>query len=168
MVDQYSLQLSFAKKLQTRLVASVKKNYEEYKVFARPNGIDRHPKASDALKEMMCPQIECKGTKMFHWRCVLGRCNRCPGLKKHNLESSKIADSNDMVAFEHYVQFSRCTKHGLLGKGVVKECSSCRELGMKAKLSHKKKRTKDKKGIEDFMIDFYETVLENTNSIMFT
>ena len=31
---------------------------------------------------------------------------------------------------------------------------------MKAKLSHKKERTKDKKGIEDFMIDFYETVLE--------
>ena len=57
MVDQYSLQLSVAKKLQTRLVASAKTNYEEYKVFACPNGVDRHPKASDALKEIMCPQI---------------------------------------------------------------------------------------------------------------
>ena len=114
MVDQNLLQFGYAKKLQIRLVDLDKTNYEEYKVFARPKGFDMHPKASDALKEMMCPQIECKGTKMFHWRCGLGRCNRCPGLKKHNLESSKIADSNDMVAFEHYVQFSRCTKPSLL------------------------------------------------------
>ena len=168
MVDHNSLQFGYAKNLQTRLVALAKTNYEEYKEFARPNGFDRHTKSSDALKEIMCPQIECKRTKMFHWCCVLGRCKSCPILKNHHLESGRIAESDDMVDFEHYVQFSRCTKHGLLGKGVIKECSTCRELGKKAKLSHKKERTKDKKGIEDFMFSFYKTMLENTNTIILT
>ena len=61
------------------------------------------------------------------------------------IRDSKIADSNDMVAFEHYVQFSRCTKHGLLGKGVIKECSTCRELGKKEKRFSQKGKNKGQK-----------------------
>jgi hypothetical protein len=73
-----------------------------------------------------------------------------------------------MVDFEHYVQFSCCTKHGLLGKGFIKECITCTELGKKAKFSHKKERTKDKKGIEDFMFFSIKRCLKNTNTIILT
>ena len=122
-----------------------KNNLEEYKNFAFPNGTPRHSKPSDALIEMMCTKVKNNGFENFHWKCVLGKCNNCPGLTTNKFECSKYNSSpDDLINFENYVEYSRCPKHGLLGKGSIKECSQCLIENNLPKISTKHERTKEK------------------------
>ena len=138
-----------------------KNNLEEYKNFAFPNGTPRHSKPSDALIEMMCTKVKNNGFENFHWKCVLGKCNNCPGLTTNKFECSKYNSSpNDAINFEHYFQYSRCPKLGLLGKGSIKECSQCLIENNLPKISTKRERTKEKMTIYSFMTNYYFKYLD--------
>ena len=133
------------------------KNYGD---FAFPDGLVRHPKPSDALSEMMCSKIDCGGVGIFKWKCVINKCKSCPSPKFHPIETNPYCDSDDTVHFEHYVKYSRCAKHGLLGKGDIKECTLCASSPQKAKISRKKERTKDKLIVSRFMAEIYVPSME--------
>ena len=138
-------------------ILCAQQEFQTYQDFAYPDSLPRHAKPSDTLKEMMCPQkMSAQGRPLFHWKCVLGKCHLCPEIERNDFELKQ----DDMIHFEHYVQYSRCTKHGLLGEGVIKECTLCKEINKEHKISTKKERTKDKKKVESFYNEFYVPYLQ--------
>ena len=118
------------------------------------------------MTEMMCEKMECNDKMMLKWCCVVGMCKKCgrKKLKQHNIEKSN--DAEDTINFKHNVQFTRCSKHGLLGRGKLKACTVCEDENKKnnatkGKLSAKKEQIRDKMEIGNFMENVYMPWLES-------
>jgi hypothetical protein len=134
-----------------------------YKDTVLPNGQNWHSNAKEALKEVQCPALPHTGHPK--WACVLGRCQECP---KYciPLEERKYSENDDAsMKFHHYVNFTRCTKHGLLTRG-AKNCEQCDNQTesttnkKQGKISTRKQLTLLERPIGVFLRDFYLPSIE--------
>jgi hypothetical protein len=136
---------------------------QNYRETVLPNGLNWHSKPKDALKEVQCPALPDTGHPK--WGCVLGRCQECPTYCIP-LEERKYSENDEAnIKFHHYVNFTRCTKHGLLTRG-AKNCEQCdnQEENMpnkkKGKVSTRKQLTLLERPIGVFLRDFYLPSIE--------
>jgi hypothetical protein len=116
-----------------------------------------HPKASDALKEIMCPWV---ANELPKWKCVCNKCNDCPKYDIPDEDEEKgEGPEAPKISYQVYVRATRCTHHGVLVTG-AKTCETCEAIPADSKLSKGKVRTrkllgKFEKPIGIFLKDVY-------------
>jgi hypothetical protein len=95
---------------------------EHYRDTVLSNGLNWHMNAKEALMEVQCPALLDTGHQK--WACVLGRRQDCPKFCIPLEEKEYLDDDDANMKYHHYVNFTRCTKHGLITQG-AKNCEQC-------------------------------------------
>lgn len=149
-------------RLQTRYLSAVV-DADDYAEYAFPDGQPLYPKPRNALDMIMCQPVE-SCDNMRKWKCVLGKCNDCPKAQFHPLEDSMNEDVDNAVRFQHYENYTKCSKHGVLELR-SKKCDRCEAEAENPRIKVGKIRTRSEltlseKSIGDFLKNTYLPLLE--------
>ena len=137
-----------------------------YKDFSHPKNEPRHQKCSEALRELMCEKVKINGREHWKWKCVLRRCKECQNKKLITHPFETTLAPQDSITFQHYIETTRCSEHGVLGtkmlakERVCKVCESSVSTGVKkGKISTKKEKHSCTVPIGSFLKNYYEPFL---------
>ena len=122
----------------------------------------KHKKPLDALNDLMCKPVSCRGFETHEWKCVLGRCDACPSwdsvMTSPNGEEEVTHQSQShLMQHEHHEKVFRCSLHQRIDSKV---CSECNKAGTKRKVMEKKERTKAVMPTGKFKLDPCRNVME--------
>jgi hypothetical protein len=131
---------------------------QQYLDRVLPGGNELHEKPRHALKEILCPELDCG---FPHWNCVLRECAHCPKYKVPTNESAEDENAPS-IRFHHYRKATKCSKHGDLELN-AKYCPSCdaiAEVPRKGKIRTRKYLTLLTRSVGTFFKEFYLPMLE--------
>jgi hypothetical protein len=131
-----------------------------YQNMVLPNGSAWHPKPRDALHLIQCANPD-PNVEHPSWCCVLRRCLNCPKYPIPVPERG-VDDNAPLIKFHFYVQFTKCSRHGVLTLN-AKKCIVCENQAADQKLgkiSTRKELTLLSRPIGIYFREFYLPALE--------
>ena len=84
----------------------------------------KHPTAKDAAFSFLCQP--CNGGAFRKWKCVLGRCDDCPGYEVPD-EESGTGPSDKKIKFHSHEDIYSCSLHKSVVSKTTKLCPLCEE-----------------------------------------
>jgi len=127
------------------------------------DGVPLYPTHIEELQCVQCPKVA--GMQHPHWRCVLGRCDKCPQYVIPG-EEQAVGLGAPTIMFRVYLEVTSCTAHGPAEVRGKTECLLCKkeasenpnawaERKKKPHLSTRKHSNLLKRSIGEFHKDYH-------------